>query len=45
MKWYTQARITGQNDFQLKSLVFSPIASHAGRLFGISLRGFIFEVS
>ena len=43
-KWYTQVKISGQEDFQLQSLTWASVASEAGRLFGISLRGFIFEV-
>eukprot|EP01041_Mallomonas_annulata_P004727 gene4727-9388_t len=41
-KWHTLARIYGQEDFKLQSLVWSTVEE--GRLFGISLNGFIFEV-
>jgi hypothetical protein len=44
-KWYAQAKVPGQKDFQLQSLTWAAIASEAGRLFGISLRGFVFEVN
>lgn len=44
-KWYTQARISGQKDFQLQSLLWSTMKEEQGRLFGVSLRGFLFEVS
>jgi hypothetical protein len=43
-KWYTQAKSSGQKDFQLQSLSWAALPSESGRLFGISLRGFIFEV-
>lgn len=43
-KWYVQARISGQKDFQLQSLLWSSVKEEQGRLFGVSLRGFIFEV-
>jgi len=43
-KWYCQARIPGMRDFKLQALVWSPMRQQAGRLFGISLRGFLFEV-
>ena len=43
-KWYTIACIAGQADFELKSLVWSAIEKEKGRLFGISQKGFIFEV-
>jgi hypothetical protein len=43
-KWYCQARIPGRKDFKLQSLIWSTQKSEQGRLFGISLRGFIFEV-
>jgi hypothetical protein len=38
------ARITGNVDFKLQALTWSTIDEEAGRLFGISLRGFLFEV-
>ena len=43
-KWFTAARIPGRSGFALKSLVWSSLPSERGRLFGISLRGFIFEI-
>jgi hypothetical protein len=44
-KWYCQARIPGMKDFKLQTLVWSPTPDQSGRLFGISLRGFVFEVN
>ena len=44
-KWHTIATIAGQDDFMLRALAFSECPSSAGRLFGASLRGFLFEVS
>lgn len=44
-QWYVQATAPGQKGFNLQSLTWSAHASESGRLFGISLRGFIFEVS
>jgi hypothetical protein len=44
-KWIVQCRIPGASGFQLRKLVFSTTPSEAGRLFGISFRGLIFEVS
>mmetsp|Transcript_8253 Transcript_8253/g.8419 ORF Transcript_8253/g.8419 Transcript_8253/m.8419 type:complete len:414 (+) Transcript_8253:91-1332(+) len=41
-KWHTIAWIHGQTDFKLQQLVWSIKGS--SRLFGVSLRGFIFEV-
>ena len=43
-KWYCQAVIPGMKDFSLRAVAWSPIAHEAGRLFGVSTRGFIFEV-
>ncbi len=43
-KWYTIARIPGRTDFDLKSLVWATVESEKGRLFGTSLRGFVFEI-
>lgn len=43
-KFYVQATVSGSQDFRLRALQWSPVAEHCGRLFGISLRGFIFEV-
>jgi hypothetical protein len=43
-KWYVQARAPGQQDFKLQCLTWAALSSERGRLFGISLRGFIFEV-
>lgn len=43
-KWFVQARIPGCEDFQLRHLVFSSVELEQGRLFGISLRGVLFEV-
>ena len=44
-KWYCQAVIPGVQDFNLRALAWSPLQAEAGRLFGVSTRGFIFEVS
>ena len=44
-KWYIQTKTPGQKDFMLQSLQWSTTIEDSGRLFGISLRGFIFEVS
>lgn len=44
-KYYTQARVSGQKEFQLQSLIWSTVKEDQGRLFGVSLRGFLFEVS
>jgi hypothetical protein len=38
------ARIAGSVEFKLQALKWSTIDEEAGRLFGISLRGFLFEV-
>lgn len=43
-KWYTQALIPGQTNFNLQCLTWATDKLESGRLFGISLRGFIFEV-
>eukprot|EP01035_Chromulina_nebulosa_P017615 gene17615-23190_t len=43
-KWNLIARISGRDGFQLRSLHWSTINQFKGRLFGISLLGFIFEV-
>jgi U3 small nucleolar RNA-associated protein 4 len=43
-KWYTQAKLPGKKDFQLQSITWSTQKEEAGRLFGISLRGFIYEL-
>ncbi len=43
-KWHTIAYIPGQADFELRTLVWSTIEEEKGRLFGISQKGFIFEV-
>jgi U3 small nucleolar RNA-associated protein 4 len=43
-KWFTAARIPGRCGFALKSLVWSSLSSERGRLFGVSLRGFLFEI-
>ena len=43
-KWLTTARIPGRSHFTLKSIVWSMIPTEKGRLFGISLRGFLFEI-
>lgn len=42
--WHIQGRIAGKEGFSLKGLAFSPLKSDAGRLFGVSLCGFVFEV-
>lgn len=44
-QWYVQATAPGQKGFNLQCLTWAAHASESGRLFGISLRGFIFEVS
>ena len=41
-KYYSQARVPGMKNFKLQSLVWSTVEQN--RLFGISLRGFLFEV-
>ena len=47
-KWVCQAVVAGlvekEGSFQLRSLVWSHCDLSSNRLFGISLRGFIFEV-
>lgn len=43
-KWYSLATVQGQVDFNLQKLVWSTMQEYRGRLFGISLKGFIFEV-
>jgi hypothetical protein len=43
-KWYVQATAPGQKGFNLQALTWAAEKSESGRLFGISLRGFIFEV-
>ena len=43
-KWYTIARVPGRTNFDLRSLVWATSESERGRLFGISLRGFLFEI-
>ncbi len=43
-KWYCQAVIPGMKDFSLRCLEWSPLPQEKGRLFGVSTRGFIFEV-
>lgn len=43
-KWYCQAVIPGMKDFSLRSLAWSPLPEESGRLFGVSTRGFLFEV-
>ncbi len=43
-KWCTVAQIAGQEGFELKVLVWSTTEQEKGRLFGISQKGFIFEV-
>lgn len=43
-KFHTLARVAGREDFKLQSLVWAARPEHSNRLFGISLRGFIFEV-
>ena len=43
-KWYVQATAPGQKNFNLQALTWATEKSESGRLFGISLRGFIFEV-
>lgn len=44
-KWHVHVRIPGRDNFGLRALVWSPLQSQSGRLFGISTNGFIFEVS
>ena len=43
-KWYTMARVPGRTNFDLRSLVWATSEAERGRLFGISLRGFLFEI-
>jgi U3 small nucleolar RNA-associated protein 4 len=43
-KWFTNIRVPGKQDFKLQKVVWSNHAEEKGRLFGISLRGFAFEV-
>jgi len=43
-KWHSIANAPGCIDFQLQSITWSKIYEERGRLFGISLRGFIFEL-
>jgi U3 small nucleolar RNA-associated protein 4 len=38
------ARVPGRKDFRLQTLVWATQPIHAGRLFGISLHGILFEV-
>lgn len=44
-KWHVHIRIPGRSKFGLKALSWGNVAAEAGRLFGISTNGFIFEVS
>jgi len=41
---FVQMKISGKDNFGLHGLVWAQVASEKGRLFGISIRGFIFEV-
>lgn len=41
---FVQVQIPGKDNFGLHGLSWAQIASEKGRLFGISIRGFIFEV-
>ena len=43
-KWCTLCRVAGRKDFNLRGLAWSQTERERGRLFGVSLRGFIFEV-
>jgi U3 small nucleolar RNA-associated protein 4 len=43
-KWFVQTRVPGSEGFQLRHLAFSAVEQEQGRLFGISLRGVLFEV-
>ena len=44
-KWYVLVRgAIGRDDFQLQSLKYAAHAEERHRLFGISLRGFVFEL-
>ncbi len=43
-KWMSIAHISGRADFNLRSLQWSKVNSEHGRLFGVSLNGFLFEV-
>jgi hypothetical protein len=43
-QWYVQATAPGQKGFNLQALTWAADKSESGRLFGISLRGFVFEV-
>jgi WD40 repeat protein len=43
-KWYNIASISGHSGFKLNKLLWSTDPHEKGRLFGISLQGFVFEV-
>ena len=43
-KWYVQVRVPGKSEFQLQALGWAKAPNEQGRLFGISLRGFLFEI-
>ena len=43
-KWHINAKSPGRADFGLKELCWSAVPAESGRLFGISLRGFVFEL-
>ena len=44
-KWHVHIRIPGRSDFGLKALSWGNVTAEAGRLFGISTNGFVFEVA
>ena len=44
-KFLVKSRIAGNVDFKLQELCWSNTTQSRGRLFGISLRGFVFEVN
>lgn len=43
-KWHIQCTIPGKRFFKLQQLVWSTSSKEKHRLFGVSLRGFVFEV-
>ena len=43
-KMYVQVKVPGRKGFQLQTIEYSTAKEEAGRLFGISLRGFTFEI-
>lgn len=43
-KWNTQLRVPGKTEMELNGLAFSQFDSESGRLFGVTMQGYIFEV-